>query len=73
MINGDADLIGERDADDSDLWHGFNVSNVAMGGRSVAGFGTRDGNVLTLQLDDDWDTKFEKITPVSPFNPLTFT
>jgi hypothetical protein len=71
MINDNGDLIGERDTVDTDLWHGFNVTNVAFGGRSVQGFATRDNNVMTFQLDDDWDTKFEKQTPTD-FNALTF-
>lgn len=71
FINDDGDIIGERDTVDPDLWHGFNATNVALGGRSVQGFASRDSNVLTFQLDDDWDTKFEKQTPTD-FNALTF-
>ncbi len=71
FINDDGDIIGERDTVDPDLWHGFNATNVALGGRSVQGFASRDSNVLTFQLDDDWDTKFEKQTPTN-FNALTF-
>lgn len=71
MINDSGQLIGERDTVDTDLWHGFNVSNVAFGGRNVQGFATRDNNVMTFQLDDDWDTKYEKQTPTD-FNALTF-
>jgi hypothetical protein len=71
MINADGDIIGERDTTDTDLWHGFNVTNVAMAARSVQGFASRDSNVLNFQLDDDWDTKFEKQTPTD-FNALTF-
>jgi hypothetical protein len=70
FINDDGDIIGERDTVDA-TWHGFNVTNVALGGRSVQGFASRDGNVLTYQLGDDWDTKFEKQTPTD-FNALTF-
>jgi hypothetical protein len=70
MINADGDIIGERSTTAPDTWHGFTATNVAMGGRSVQGFATRDSNVLTLQLDDDWDTKFEKQTPTD-FNALT--
>lgn len=72
MINSDGDLIGERDTVNPDLWHGFAATNVSLGGRSVQGFASRDSNVLTLQLDDDWDTKFEKQTPTD-FNALTFS
>ena len=71
FINDDGDIIGERDTVDADLWHGFSVTNVALGGRSVQGFASRDSNILTFQLDDDWDTKFEKQTPTD-FNALTF-
>jgi len=70
FVNDDGDIIGERDTVDA-TWHGFNVTNVALGGRSVQGFASRDGNVLTYQLGDDWDTKFEKQTPTD-FNALTF-
>ena len=69
FINDDGDIIGERDTVDA-TWHGFSVTNVALGGRSVQGFASRDSNVLTFQLDDDWDTKFEKQTPTD-FNALT--
>ena len=69
FINEDGDIIGRREGD---LWTGFPVTNVFLQSRSVQGFGTRDSNVLTFQLDADWDKYFEKVTPVSPFNPLTF-
>jgi hypothetical protein len=74
MINGDGDIIGYRDhtagvADDT--WHGFDVSNVAMASRSVQGFASRDSNILTFQLAEDWDENFEKQTPTD-FNALTF-
>ena len=69
FVNDDGDIIGERDTVDG-TWHGFNVTNVALGGRSVQGFASRDGNILTYQLSDDWDTKFEKQTPTD-FNALT--
>ncbi len=72
FINNDGDIIGERSTIDTDLWHGFKATNVALSGRSVQGFATRDSNTLTLQLDDDWDTKFEKQTPTD-FNALTFS
>lgn len=72
MVNADGDIIGERDQVDTDLFHGFKATNVSLGGRSVQGFGTRDSNVFSFQLDDDWDTKFEKVTPTD-FNALTFS
>ena len=75
LINADGDIIGHRDRTSAgvndDTWHGFPVSNAAFGGRSVLGFATRDSNVLTMQLDDDWDSYFEKQTPTD-FNALTF-
>jgi hypothetical protein len=70
FINDDGDIIGERDTLDADLWHGFNVKNFTLKGRNVAGFATRDSNEVSFQLDDDWDTKFEKQTPTD-FNALT--
>jgi hypothetical protein len=75
LINADGDIIGHRDRDSSgvneDTWHGFPITNAAFGGRSVQGFASRDSNVLTLQLNDDWDSYFEKQTPTD-FNALTF-
>lgn len=72
LINEDGDIIGKRDPLDTDLFKGFDCYNVVLGSRNVQGFATRDSNVLTFQLDADWDTIFEKIEAVSPFNPLTF-
>lgn len=71
FINEDGDIIGRRDPDDTDLWKGIPVTNVALQSRSVQGFATRDSNILTFQLDADWDTYFEKQTPTD-FNALTF-
>jgi len=70
LINDNGDIIGERDVLDADLWHGFPVKNFTLKGRNVAGFGTRDSNEVVFQLEDDWDTKFEKQTPTD-FNALT--
>jgi hypothetical protein len=69
FINEDSDIIGRRDGDD---WTGFPVTNVALQSRNVQGFATRDSNILTFQLNADWDTYFEKVTPATGFNPLTF-
>ncbi len=71
LVNDDGDIIGERDTVDTDLFHGFKATNVNLGGRNVQGFGTRDSNTFAFQLADDWDTKFEKVTPTD-FNALTF-
>ena len=56
---------------DADLFKGIPVTNVALQSRNVQGFATRDSNILTFQLDADWDTYFEKQTPTD-FNALTF-
>jgi hypothetical protein len=71
FINEDGDIIGQRDPSDTDLWKGIPVTNVALQSRNVQGFATRDSNILTFQLDADWDTYFEKQTPTD-FNALTF-
>jgi hypothetical protein len=68
FINEDGDIIG--DASTSGTFKGFDVTNVALQSRSVQGFATRDSNILTFQLDADWDTIFEKQTPTD-FNALT--
>jgi hypothetical protein len=71
LINSDGAIIGNRVVG-SDLWTGIAVDNVALGGRSVQGFAVKDSNLMSFQLDADWDTTFEKQIPVAPFNPLTF-
>jgi hypothetical protein len=68
FINEDGDIIG--DASTTGTFKGFDCSNVALGSRNVQGFATRDSNIMTFQLDADWDTIFEKQTPTD-FNALT--
>jgi len=70
FILDNGDILGERDTTNTDLWHGFPVKNFSIGGRSVQGTASRDGNGLTFQLDKDWDTKFEKQIPAD-FQALT--
>ncbi len=53
-----------------DLFTGFDVSNVVLGSMTNAGFGTRDSNTLTFQLDFDYDETKAAITPTD-FNALT--
>jgi hypothetical protein len=72
FINEDGDIIGRRNPSDTDLWTGIPVTNVALQSRNVQGFATRDSNIITFQLDADWDTTFEKQTPTD-FNALTLT
>ncbi len=67
FINEDGDIIGKRDGD---TWLGFAVTNVALQSRNVQGFATRDSNILSFQINADWDTEFEKQTPTD-FNALT--
>jgi len=55
---------------DGDLITGFDAKNFSLSSKNNAGFGTRDNNVLTFQLDDDWDEYLEFKTP-SDFNALT--
>jgi hypothetical protein len=55
---------------DGDLVTGFPCTNVVLGTMNNAGFGTRDNNVLTFQLDFDWDEYKYAITPAD-FNALT--
>jgi hypothetical protein len=68
FVNQDGDIIGRRNGD---LFVGFNAIALVVNSRSALGFGTRDANVIEFQLDADWDSEFEKITP-SDFNALTF-
>ena len=68
FVNDSGDIIG--DASTTGTFKGFDCTNVALASRNVAGFATRDSNVMTFQLDADWDTVFEKQTP-SDFNALT--
>jgi hypothetical protein len=53
-----------------DLFTGFDVSNVVLGSMTNAGFGTRDSNTLTFQLDFDYDETKAAVTPTD-FNALT--
>lgn len=68
FVNGDGDLVG--DASTTGEFKGFDVTSVMLQSRNVQGFATRDANIMAFQLDADWDTIFEKQTPV--FNALTF-
>jgi len=68
FINEDGDIIG--DASTTGTFKGFDCTNVALGSRNVQGFSTRDSNIMSFQLDSDWDTVFEKQTPTD-FNALT--
>lgn len=68
FVNDSGDIIG--DATTTGTLKGFDCTNVALASRNVAGFATRDSNVMTFQLDADWDTVFEKHTPTD-FNALT--
>jgi hypothetical protein len=53
-----------------DLFTGFDVSNVVLGSMTNAGFGTRDNNTMTFQLDFDYDESKAAVTPTD-FNALT--
>jgi hypothetical protein len=53
-----------------DLLTGFDATNVVLGSMSNAGFGTRDNNTLTFQLQFDWDESKYAVTPTD-FNALT--
>jgi hypothetical protein len=53
-----------------DLFTGFDISNVVLGSMTNAGFGTRDMNTMTFQLDFDYDETKAAITPTD-FNALT--
>ena len=68
FVNDAGDIIAQRN--NANSLTGFPVTNVVLNGRSVQGFATRDSNLLTFQLSEDWDTKFEKVTPTD-FNALT--
>ena len=55
---------------DGDLLTGFPCTNVVLGSMTNAGFGTRDNNTLTFQLDFDYDEYKYAVTPAD-FNALT--
>jgi hypothetical protein len=55
-----------------DLFTGFDVSNVVLGSMTNAGFGTRDSNTMTFQLDFDYDETKAPVTPTD-FNALTIS
>lgn len=55
---------------DGDIVTGFDCSNVILGTMTNNGFGTRDSNVMTFQLDYNYDEYKYSITPAD-FNALT--
>ena len=61
FINDAGDIIG--DASVTGTFKGFDCTNVALQSRNVQGFATRDSNIMSFQLNADWDTTFEKQTP----------
>ena len=67
MISQEGKIWAKKDGD---LVTGFPCANVVLGTMNNAGFGTRDNNVLTFQLDFDWDEYKYAITPAD-FNALT--
>jgi hypothetical protein len=67
MINQQGLIWGQQVGD---LFTGFDVSNVVLGSMTNAGFGTRDMNTMTFQLDFDYDETKTAITPTD-FNALT--
>lgn len=68
FVNQDGDIIGRRNGSN---FTGFDAINVLLNTRALNGFNTRDSNNITFQMDKDWDTTFEKITPTD-FSALTF-
>lgn len=67
FVNQDGKILCKKVGD---LVTGFPVTNFSLGSKNNAGFGTRDSNVLTFQMDDEWDEYLEFITPTD-FNALT--
>jgi len=68
FVNDSGDIIG--DASVTGTFKGFACTNVALQSRNVQGFATRDSNIMTFQIDANWDTVFEKQTTIN-FNALT--
>jgi hypothetical protein len=66
-INQDGKILARKEGD---LITGFPVTNFSLGSKNNAGFGTRDNNVLTFQMNDDWDEYLYFVTPTD-FNALT--
>lgn len=66
-VNQDGKVLTRKNGD---LITGFPVTNFSLGSKNNSGFGQRDNNVLTFQLDDNWDEYLYLITPAD-FNALT--
>ncbi len=67
-VNQDGKILAKKVGD---LITGYPVSNFSLSSKNNAGYGTRDSNVLTFQIDEDWDEYLHFITPTD-FNALTF-
>lgn len=67
LVSQEGKLWGKKDGD---LVTGFPCTNVVLGSMTNAGFGTRDNNTLTFQLDFDYDEYKYAVTPAD-FNALT--
>ncbi len=66
FINQENKIIGAKVGD---TLTGFCASAVVLGSMTNAGFNTLDSNLLTFQLDFDWDEKKHFITP-NAWSPL---
>ena len=67
LVSQEGKIWGKKDGD---LLTGFPCTNVVLGSMTNAGFGTRDNNTLTFQLDFDYDEYKYAVTPAD-FNALT--
>lgn len=67
LISQEGKIWGKKDGD---ILTGFDCANVILGTMTNAGFGTRDNNVMTFQLDFDYDEYKYAVTPIN-FNALT--
>lgn len=67
LVSQEGKIWGKKDGD---LYTGFPCTNVVLGSMTNAGFGTRDNNTLTFQLDFDYDEYKYAVTPAD-FNALT--
>ena len=67
LVSQEGKIWGKKSGD---LYTGFPCTNVVLGSMTNAGFGTRDNNTLTFQLDFDYDEYKYAVTPAD-FNALT--
>jgi len=69
FVNQEGSIYGKL-LDDGVSFTGFPVLKFFLAPKANNGFGTRDSNVMTFEVQADYDEYLYKITPT--FNILTF-